>query len=215
MLGKITIVLADDHKVVRDGLKSFLARISDFVVIGEAENGEELLQLFDAVLPDVALIDISMPKMNGLDALKQLHESNPNVKIVMLSMHEEPDYIMKAIQNGAKGYLLKNTDERELENAIRAVAAGGKYFNSVVSSIMIENLSHKPQEKAPLEVNVSLREKEVLQLVSEGLSNKMIGDKLHISVRTVETHRLNLLRKLEVNNSAELVKKALEMGVIS
>lgn len=215
MLGKITIVIADDHKVVRDGLKSFLARIPDFVVIGEAENGEELLRLFEDMLPDVALVDISMPKMNGLEALKQLHESNPNVKILMLSMHEEPDYIMKAIQNGAKGYLLKNTDERELENAIHAVASGGKYFNSVVSSIMIENLSHKPQEKAHVEVNISSREKEVLQLVSEGLSNKMIGDKLHISVRTVETHRLNLLRKLEVNNSAELVKKALDIGAIS
>lgn len=215
MLGKITIVIADDHKVVRDGLKTFLARISDFVVIAEAEHGEDLLQIFEETIPDVALMDISMPKMNGLEALKQLHDSNPNVKVIMLSMHEEPDYIMKAIQNGAKGYLLKNTDEKELETAIRTVAAGGKYFNSIVSSIMIENLSNKTPEKPVSDVQVSHREKEVLQLVSEGLSNKMIGDKLHISVRTVETHRLNLLRKLEVSNSAELVKKALETGIIS
>jgi DNA-binding NarL/FixJ family response regulator len=215
MLGKITIVLADDHKIVRDGLKSFLARIPDFVVIAEAEDGEQLLSIFEEMMPDVALIDITMPRMNGLEALKQLHEQNPNAKVIILSMHEEPDYIMKAIQNGAKGYLLKNTDEKELESAIRSVANGGKYFNSIVSSIMIENLSHKTPVQMQAEIHISQREKEVLKWVSEGLSNKMIGDKLFISVRTVETHRLNLLRKLEVNNTAELVKKAIESGLIS
>ncbi len=215
MLGKITIVLADDHKIVRDGLKSFLARISDFVLIAEAEDGEQLLAVFEQMMPDIALVDISMPRMNGLEALKHLHEQNPNVKIIILSMHEEADYIMKAIQHGAKGYLLKNTDEKELETAIRTVASGGKYFNSTVSSIMIENLSNKVPVRMQAEIHISQREKEVLQWVSEGLSNKMIGDKLNISVRTVETHRLNLLRKLEVNNTAELVKKALETGLIS
>ena len=129
-------------------------------------------------------------------------------------MHEEPDYIMKAIQNGAKGYLLKNTDEKELEMAIRTVAEGGKYFNSTVSNIMIENLSHKEPLQMATEVVVSNREKEILKLVSEGQSNKIIADNLHISVRTVETHRLNLLRKMKVSNAAEMVKKALELGLL-
>lgn len=214
MLGKITIALADDHKVVRDGLKSILAKVPDFVVISEAEDGEQLLAIFEEMIPDVALVDITMPRMNGLEALKHLQEQNPNAKVIILSMHEEAEYIMKAIQNGAKGYILKNTDEKELETAIRTVAGGGKYFNSAVSSIMIENLSHKAPVKMSTETQISQREKEVLKLVSEGLSNKMIGDKLSISVRTVETHRLNLIRKLEVSNSAELVKKALDFGLI-
>lgn len=215
MIGKITIVLADDHKIVRDGLKSFLLKIPDFVILAEAEDGEQLLDIYENQLPDIALVDISMPKLTGLEALRHLHEQNPEVKIIMLSMHEEPDYIMKALQNGAKGYLLKNTDEKELEMAIRVVAGGGKYFNAVVSNIMIENLSNKPMVKMTEEVNVSTREKEILKLVSQGQSNKMIADKLNISSRTVETHRLNLLRKLNVSNAAELVKKALETGLIS
>jgi DNA-binding NarL/FixJ family response regulator len=214
MLDKITIVLADDHKMVRDGLKSFLTKISDFEIVAEVEDGEQLLSVYEKSMPDIALVDINMPRMNGLEALRYLHEQNTMVKVIMLSMHEEPDYIMKAIQNGAKGYLLKNTDEKELEMAIRTVAEGGKYFNSTVSSIMIENMTNKEPVRMTAEINVSNREKEILKLVSEGQSNKMIADVLHISIRTVETHRLNLLRKLDVNNAAELVKKGLELGLI-
>ena len=214
MLDKITIAIADDHKIVRDGLKSLLSKIDDFEIIFEVEDGEQLISLFENTLPDVTLVDISMPKMNGLVALKYLKDHNSMAKIIMLSMHEEPEYIMKALQNGAKGYLLKNVDEKELELAIRNVAGGGKYFNSVISSIMIENMSQKPSTPMTVENNVSNREKEILKLVSEGQSNKMIADVLHISVRTVETHRLNLLRKLDVNNAAEMVKKALETGIL-
>jgi len=214
MLGKITIVLADDHKMVRDGLKSFLSKIEDFEVVAEVQDGEQLLSIYEKSMPDIALVDISMPRINGLEALRHLHEQNPMVKIIMLSMHEEADYIMKAIQNGAKGYLLKNTDEKELEMAIRTVAEGGKYFNSTVSSIMIDNMTYKEPVRMIAETNVSNREKEILKLVSQGQSNKMIADVLHISIRTVETHRLNLLRKLDVNNAAEMVKKGLEIGLI-
>lgn len=214
MLGKITIVLADDHKMVRDGLKSFLSKIDDFEVVAEVQDGEQLLSIYEKSMPDIALVDISMPRINGLEALRHLHDQNPMVKVIILSMHEEADYIMKAIQNGAKGYLLKNTDEKELEMAIRTVAEGGKYFNSTVSSIMIDNMTNKEPVKMIAETNVSNREKEILKLVSQGQSNKMIADVLHISIRTVETHRLNLLRKLEVNNAAEMVKKAVEIGLI-
>jgi two-component system, NarL family, response regulator NreC len=214
MLDKITIVIADDHKMVRDGLKSFLTKISDFEIVAEVEDGEQLLSVYEKLMPDIALVDISMPRINGLEAMRHLHEQNSMVKIIMLSMHEEADYIMKAIQNGAKGYLLKNTDEKELEMAIRTVAEGGKYFNSAVSTIMIENMITKEPVRMTAEINVSNREKEILKLVSQGQSNKMIADVLHISIRTIETHRLNLLRKLDVSNAAEMVKKGLDIGLI-
>jgi len=214
MLNKITVVIADDHKIVRDGLKTLLGKITDFYVEAEAEDGEQLLGILEDKFPDVILVDITMPKMNGLDALKIIMANNPNTKAIMLSMHEDPDYIIKAIQNGAKGYLLKNTDEKELEIAIRTVAEGGKYFNSLVSNIMIENISSAPVLKMNSEIQISVREKEILKLVAEGFSNKLIADKLSISTRTVETHRLNLLRKLHVSNTAELIMKAVDNGIL-
>lgn len=214
MIGKITIAIADDHKIVRDGLKTLLSQIPDFHIEAEASDGEQLLAIYEDKIPDVALIDISMPKINGLEALKILVSSNPNIKAIILSMHEDADYIMKAVQNGAKGYLLKNTDEKELETAIRTVASGGKYFNSEISNIMIENISRGPDLKMNSEISISVREKEILKLVAEGNSNKIIADMLNISSRTVETHRLNLLRKLEVNNTAEMVKKAADYKLI-
>ncbi len=214
MQNRITIVIADDHKVVRDGLKSLLSNIQDFVIEGEVENGEQLLEFYEQKSPDIALIDITMPVMNGLEALKILSQSNSTMKGIILSMHEDPDYIIKAVQNGAKGYLLKNTDEKELELAIRTVADGGKYFNSSVSKIMIENISTAKALQMNSEIMISVRETEILKLVAEGLSNKLIADRLKISSRTVETHRLNLLRKMHVNNTAELVKKAMDSGML-
>jgi len=213
MINKITIAIADDHKIIRDGLKALLSNISDFEIIAFAEDGEQLLRIFEESIPDVVLIDIAMPKINGLEALKTLSSSNPNIKAIILSMHDDADYIMKAIQNGAKGYLLKNTDEKELELAIRTVADGGKFFNSLVSNIVIENLSHSSL-KMSSEINVTQRELEVLKLVAKGFSNKLIADQLLISSRTVETHRLNLLRKLHVSNTAELIKKASDSKLI-
>ncbi|MBC7390225.1 MAG: response regulator transcription factor [Opitutaceae bacterium] len=213
-MNKITLVIADDHKIIRDGLKALLSNIADFHVEGEAKDGEKLIELLETMMPDVVLIDISMPKINGLDAIKLMLSVNPATKVIVLSMHEEPDYILKAMQNGAKGYLLKNIDEKELEIAIRTVAAGGKYYNSEVSSIMMENLSRPPVLKMNSEMNISARELEVLKLVADGLSNKMIADKLDISMRTVETHRLNMLKKLQVSNAAELIKKAITMGLL-
>ena len=214
MNNKITIVIADDHKIVRDGLKSLLSNIEDFFIEAEVENGEQLLEIYEQKSPDIALIDITMPVMNGLDALKILTQSNSTMKGIILSMHEDADYIKKALQNGAKGYLLKSTDEKELELAIRTVANGGKYFNASVSKTIMENMSNSRSQPMRSEVQISARETEILILVAEGLSNKMIADKLQISIRTVETHRLNLLRKLHVNNTAELVKKAMDIGIL-
>lgn len=214
MASKIKIILADDHILVREGFKSLLNKNPKFEVVGEAENGKALLELVENVSVDVLLVDISMPLFNGIDAIAQLKKINRNLKFIMLTMHEEAEYILKSIQAGANGYLLKNVEPEELENAIVTVASGGKYFNTIVSNIMIENLS-KISDAGKEEVSdLTTREKEILQHVAAGLSTKLIADKLSISARTVETHRVHIMKKLQVNNGAEMVRKGLELKII-
>jgi DNA-binding NarL/FixJ family response regulator len=211
---KIKIILADDHILVREGFKSLLSKKKEFEVVGEAENGEELLELIDHTIADVLLIDISMPRLNGIEAIGQMKKINPNLKFIMLTMHEEAEYILKSIQAGANGYLLKNVESEELGNAIRTVAKGGKYFNAAISNIMIENISQWPGQNKEEPSELTAREKEILQYVADGLSTKLIADKLSISTRTVETHRVHIMRKLQVSNGAEMVKKGLEQKII-
>jgi len=214
MSNTIRIILADDHILVREGFKSLLSKKKDFEVVGEAENGTALLNLIENLSADVLLVDISMPQLNGIEAISQMKKINQNLKFIMLTMHEEAEYILKSIQAGANGYLLKNVEPDELENAIRTVAAGGKYFNSTISNIMIENLS-KVSEPGKEELSeLTAREKEILQYVADGLSTKLIADKLSISARTVETHRVHIMKKLQVNNGAEMVKRGLEQKII-
>jgi DNA-binding NarL/FixJ family response regulator len=214
MANKIRIILADDHKLVREGFKSLLKKNKDFEVAGEAENGKTLLSLIENLIADVLLVDISMPEMNGIETIAQIKKLNPNLKFIMLTMHEEAEYIVKSIQAGANGYLLKNVEPEEMENAIRTVYAGGKYFNSTISNIMIENIS-KFADAGKEEISeLTAREKEILQYVADGLSTKLIADKLSISTRTVETHRVHIMKKLQVSNGAEMVKKGLEQKMI-
>ncbi|MFN6944707.1 MAG: response regulator [Cytophagaceae bacterium] len=212
-MSKVKIALADDHKLVRDGIKSLLTKVPDFVITGEADNGEELMQLLKKAKPDVVLLDISMPKLNGLEAIPLIKSSYPNIRIILLTMHADPDYIIKAIQAGTHGYLLKNVEPEELELAVKTVSRGEKYFNATISNIMIDNISRLEENKN--DSVLSPRELEVLSLVANGLSTKMIADKLTISIRTVETHRLNIMKKLNVNNTAELVRKAIEKNMIA
>jgi DNA-binding NarL/FixJ family response regulator len=214
MTNTIRIILADDHILVREGFKSLLSKKKDFEVVGEAENGTALLNLIENLSADVLLVDISMPQLNGIEAIGQMKEINPNLKFIMLTMHEEAEYILKSIQAGANGYLLKNVEPDELENAVRTVAAGGKYFNSTISSIMIENLSRAGETEKEDLTELTAREKEILQYVADGLSTKLIADKLSISPRTVETHRVHIMKKLQVNNGAEMVKRGLEQKII-
>ena len=211
---KIRIILADDHILVREGFKSLLAKKKEFEIAGEAENGKSLMQLIENVNADVLLVDISMPEVNGIEAIAQMKKINPNLKFIMLTMHEEAEYIMKSIQAGANGYLLKNVEPDELENAIKAVASGGKYFNAIISNIMIENISRVTDQDKDKHSDITAREKEILQYVADGLSTKLIADKLSISIRTVETHRVHIMKKLQVNNVAEMVKKGLEQKII-
>ncbi|MFL5729407.1 MAG: response regulator [Cytophagaceae bacterium] len=214
MMDKIRIILADDHILVREGFKSLLAKKKEFEVVGEAENGKALLELLENLSADVLLVDISMPQMNGIEAIAQMKKINPNLKFIMLTMHEEAEYILKSIQAGANGYLLKNVELDELENAIKTVANGGKYFNSTVSNIMIENISRNPDPNKEELSELTAREKEILQYVADGLSTKLIADKLSISARTVETHRVHIMKKLQVSNGAEMVKKGIELKII-
>jgi DNA-binding NarL/FixJ family response regulator len=208
---KIRLVLADDHPMIRAGFKTLLSQSNDIEIAGEAGNGQELIKVVGSVKPDVALIDVHMPGMSGLEALEKLHSSYPDIRFVVLTMHEEREYVQKALKAGAAGYLLKNIDRDELENAIRTVFKGGKYFSPEITSILADTIA-RPAEAG---TEITPREKEVLQLVARGHSTKQIADQLGISIRTVETHRINMLKKLEVSNSAELIRKAFELGLLS
>lgn len=206
---KIRLVLADDHPMIRAGFRTLLAQSNDIEVTAEADGGHELMRVVNAVRPHVVLVDIHMPGLNGLDALEKLHVSFPEIKFIVLTMHEEREYVQKALKVGADGYLLKNIDREELNNAIHTVFKGGKYFSPEITSILADSVAHPA-----VEAEITPREKEVLKLVATGHSTKQIADQLGISIRTVETHRINMLKKMEVNNSAELVRKAFELKLL-
>jgi two-component system, NarL family, response regulator NreC len=212
-MNTIKIVIADDHRLFREGVKLLLSQTEDMEIIGEVTDGAELVALLTHTFADVVLADITMPKLSGIDAIAEIRKHNRSVKFILLSMHEEGEYILKAVQMGASGYLFKNTDTEELEKAIRAVATGGRYFNSTVSAAMMDNLSKTaPEEESePL----TKREIEVLEQVAQGHSTKLIADHLCISPRTVDTHRTNLMKKIGAVNTAELIRKALEKKLIS
>lgn len=209
---KIRILLADDHPMIRAGFKSMLDKNERFEIVGEAGDGKELIELAGQLNPDIILVDISMPVMTGLDALEELTNKLPGVKLIILSMHEEREYILQALKSGAAAYLLKSIERFELERAIITVHEGGKYFSPTVTNILAEAVSKpEPSEGA----DITPREKEVLELVAKGNSTKQIADILGISIRTVESHRINMLKKMKVNNTAGLIKKAIEMKILS
>lgn len=209
-MSKIKIIVADDHQLFREGIISLLSKNSSLDIIGEAASADELFTLMDQAAPHVVLMDISMPGTNGLDAIKQARDKHPDTKFVVLTMHAEGQYVVKAVRNGAFGYLIKNADENELIAAIEAVALGKKYFNSEISQLMIGNMALEGESHKKL----SDREMEVLELVSEGRTTKEIADQLFVSARTVDTHRVNMMKKLNVQNTAELIKKAAHLKLI-
>lgn len=212
-MSEIKIIIADDHALIRNGIKTMLARNPDYKIVAEAENGKELVEQASRLIPDVVLVDISMPVLNGFDALSELRKLLPDTKVILLTMHEEPEYIIKAARSGANGYLLKNVDYEELHRAIGLVMSGQKYFNQQVSSILMEEL-HRKSDTDQLQEKLTERESDILKEIVKGLSSKEIADKLFISSRTVDTHRNNLMKKLSVHNTAELVKLALEKGLV-
>lgn len=209
---KIRLLLADDHSLIREGFKSLLGKNDDFEIVGEAENGRELLAMAQELTPDIVLADITMPLVTGLQAVEQLMKSHPSIKFILLTMHEEREYIMNALKVGVSGYILKNVERKELEKAIVTVYNGGRYFSPIVTNILVDSVNKS--ETADVD-EISPREKEVLELVAQGKSTKQIADQLGISIRTVESHRINMLKKMKVSNSAELIRKSLEMKIIS
>lgn len=212
---KISIVIADDHTLIRDGIKALLQSVDEFEVVGEATDGEELVQFIDTLDPEVVVLDITMPKKTGIEVISEVKKYNNRVKFIVLSMHDNPEYVLKSVQAGALSYLLKNTDHEEIVKAVKAVSSGQKYFSPDIYNIILTGLANpeliKGNQVAEL---LTKRELEVLKEVSMGLSTKLIADKLCISIRTVETHRINLMKKMEVHNSAELIKKAMDLNLI-
>ncbi|WP_026713894.1 response regulator [Flavobacterium daejeonense] len=208
---EIKLIIADDHELFRNGLAELLRKHDDIQIVKSVGDGVEFMELvksqFDA---DIVLLDITMPNRDGFEVLKQLKTLNSNIKPIVISMHDDGNYIAKCAKMGAYGYLLKNTDEAELILAIRSIHKGKKYFSAEISEKMINFMS----EQSISENILSNKETEVLGLIAKGLTTKEIATKLFVSSRTIETHRANILKKLEVKNTAELIKKAAKMNLI-
>jgi DNA-binding NarL/FixJ family response regulator len=211
---RICILLADDHQLILDGLNSLLKNREDILVAGEAKNGRDALSLVKLLDPDIVLMDIDMPVMNGIEALKEIKKASPTTKVIILSMHEESGMIKSLMALGADGYLLKSCSQDELLGAISTVAKGQQYFSqgAVRSLLQMENSPNSAAQE--LTELLTDRETEVLQLIAEGFSNKEIGAKLFISHRTVDTHRTNLMKKLNVGNIAGLISFAIKKGLV-
>lgn len=215
-MDKIRVVLADDHFVVRNGIKTLIDG-SEIEIIGEASNGVEAVETVKRLSPDVILMDISMPQMNGLDATEIISKQYKNSKSLILSMYDNEEYILSAVEVGAQGYLLKDAPREEILNAIRTVAKGEKYFNSSISNIIINGYIKVKKSGVPeSELNVKLSKKEmvILKKIVEGLNSRQIAEKLELSIRTVDNHRANMMKKLSVKNAAELVKLAIEKKML-
>ena len=213
----IRIVLADDHTVLRAGLKSLLERQRDFEVVGEAGDGRELLRVVDDMSPDVVVTDIGMPKLNGTEATSQIVTKHPKTRVVVLSMHSDEAYVLRALKAGARGYLVKESAEADLMTAIRTVHAGRAFFSPSVSALLVEDYVQQIRDRGVEDSYdlLSPREREVLQLIAEGQSNKEIASLLGLSLYTVETHRGNILQKLNLHSVPELILYAVRKGVIS
>ena len=214
---KIRILLADDHTVVRKGLRMLLESQAGFDVIADACDGRETVALADQLLPDVVVLDVAMPILNGIEAARQISAKYPNTSIVFLSMHSDEGYVLKALKSGGRAYLLKDSAESDLIAAIKAVSEGKAFFSPAISKMLVEDYMRQMRER-DVEDSYELlttRERELLQLLAEGKSNKDVATLLHLSLYTVETHRGNIFQKLNLHSSAELILYAIRKGVIS
>jgi DNA-binding NarL/FixJ family response regulator len=211
----ITIVLTDDHKIVRQGLRAILEDEKDFIIIGEAYDGQEALALVDALKPDILVLDLSLPVLSGLEVIRQLYHNHSRTHIVVLSMYSKGAYVYEALRYGAKGYVLKGSDAKELVQAIRQVKLGEIYISPALSQLAIEaQLQMKQSRGLDPYKTLTNREREILPLAARGMSSSEIGRQLMISPRTVEVHRARILHKLGLQNQAELIRFALQRGVL-
>lgn len=214
----IKVILADDHVIVRNGIKILLESEGEVEVIAEASNGQEAIEKVKQYRPDILISDIKMPVMNGLEATAELKKISPETKTLILSMHDDEEYIIKSVESGASGYLLKDTTKEEFVKALKSVLDGHKYFSGDISDVLVNGYLNKasgvPRSSqsgndtlVKTDYHITKREKQILQLVYEGRSNKEIADELQKSIRTVETHRFNIMKKLSVSNVTELIRK--------
>jgi two-component system response regulator NreC len=212
----LRVLLADDHAIVRRGLRSILETEPGVTVVGEAADGHEALRLAKDLHPDVAILDVAMPMLNGIDVAARLQKMERAPRTVILSMHSDESYIIRALAAGARAYLLKDATDEDLIPAIRAVAAGRPFFSPAVTAVLVEDYMRRLQDRGLTDSYHLLtdREKEVLQLLAEGRANKEVATLLELSLSTVETHRGNLMQKLNLHNTAEVVLYAVRKGII-
>lgn len=214
-MGKIRLLLADDHTLLRDGIRSLLEDEADMELVGEAEDGHSAVQLACRLRPDVILMDIALPMLNGLEATRQILRNLPKSKVLILTMHENEEYIRRALAAGAMGYILKDAAARELLGAIRAVYRGESILSPAITRLVIEDyLRWGDVQPAAESDGLSPREREVLQLIAEGNTNKQIAEILNLSVKTVQAHRNSLMQKLDLHDRGELIKYAIQKKII-
>ena len=212
----ISIVLADDHAMFRQSLRSMLEQQSDFKVVGEAKNGREVVELAEAEKPDVVLMDVSMPHLNGMEATRRIVTKNEGCKVIALSMHGDGQFVTRMLKAGASGYLVKDSIFEELVNAIRSVIQGKKFLSPEVAHVVIDDyVKQSSTDSNSRLVALTTREKEVLQLLAEGHTSKQIAMNLNISIKTVENHRSQISQKLDIHSIAELTKYAIRNGLTS
>jgi len=213
----IRVLIADDHKIMLAGLRSLLEKQTDFDVAGEAENGRKAVQMAQTIKPDVVVMDVSMPDLNGIEATTQIIESLPDTKVIALSMHSDKRFVMGMLRAGASGYLLKDCASQELANAILQVSRGKKYLSPEITGVVIDDflLGAPAEEAANATSKLSAREREVLQLIAEGWSTKQIATHLYVSIKTIETHRRQIMKKLDLHTIADLTKYAIREGLTS
>jgi len=211
------IVIAEDYTILREGLRSLLSSHPEFEIVGEAEDGQEAIRSVDKLKPDLALMDLSMPRMNGMDAIKEIKKRSPQTKVLVLTVHKTEEYIHAALQAGADGYILKDSTHAELGLAIKNILEGKRYISPGISESLIEGYLEGRKKANPPTTwdTVTQREREILKLIAEGYKNKAIAEYLCISVKTVEKHRANLMKKLDLHNIQSLTALAMEKGLIS
>lgn len=210
MIKKTRLVIVDDHQLIIDGIRALLRDEESIQIVGEASNGKKAIEVIDLLETDVVLLDIDMPVMDGIETSKILHQKYPKLAIIILSMHAEKGLIKNLVEIGVKGYLLKNSSRAEILKALNEVMEGNSYFSPEVTLSLLNKSTENGSRQS--EINLTDREEEVLRLIASGFTNKEIGEKLFISHRTVDTHRTNLMKKLDVNNLAGLVSYAIKHG---
>ena len=218
-MSKVKILIADDHLLIRQGIKSLLQNVPAIKVIGESSTGKEVINLYAKLKPDVILMDISMPDISGIEASRLIKEKYPKAKILILTIYKNDDYVLSAVKNGASGVINKDVNKNILIEAILAVASGKKYFAQELTQLLIENIISKNtdynRESLKEKVFLTHRENEILCFIAEGLSTSEIAGKLNLSIRTVETHRTNIMQKLKIKTSSGLARFAFENGLLN